>query len=306
LQNIFCNGLCDPAKAGVVLKHPNGDHLRLYFELGMFLQDGGAHKLVLGVKGDSGSKYYLLCKNEFVIALGEAGEESDDEIISTVIQRKQMALATDADILASVGRLEQRRLTCSTADFKLWEQATGLNYQPNGLLFNKALRQAGAIKPASQYCHDWMHGTCSSGVMSVCIFRLFMSLTAAGFPAWTLFAGYLALWAMPEAFSAKHLADLFSPKRMESDKKAKKFKCQASEVLALYPIMAHFVQSIAMKRGCCLPQCVAFLAMCDVMDLLQSVVFGIVSPQQLMQSVEIALQAFVTAGWAQYMTKKFH
>ena len=306
LLHIFCNPVCNPQVGGVVLKSPGGSHLRVHFKLGMLLQDGGAHKLVLGIKGDAGSKFCVLCKNDFCIAGTRNAEESEEEVVSAVTEHQQLDLATDADVLSSVERLESRRAVCSPADFKLWEQASGINYQPEGLLFNCRLREAGVLRPVSQYCHDWMHGVCSSGTMSVCIFRLFTSLTLAGCSVWVELERYLAFWTMPGAASMTHLAELFTTKRVESYKKAHKFKAQASETLALYPLIAHFVQGVPMKYGLCLPQCIAFLAMCDLVDLLQAVPLQIVTPEMLLHAVEAALTAFANAGWAQYMTKKFH
>ena len=151
-----------------------------------------------------------------------------------------------------------------------------------------------------------MHGTCSSGTMNVAIWLLFLALTSAAFPAWTMFQRYLSLWILPFAANMKHLPELFSAKRVTSYKEARKFKCQASEVLAVYPILAQFVQTSPMKRGFCIPQCEAFLSMCLVLDTLQDVALGAIVPHVLRAHVDACLQAFLVAGWGQSMTKKLH
>ena len=46
--------------------------------------------------------------------------------------------------------------------------------------------------------------------------------------------------------------------------------------------------------------------MCDVLELLQCVAMGIVTPEVLLAAVDNALDLFVKAGWKQYMIKKFH
>jgi hypothetical protein len=125
-------------------------------------------------------------------------------------------------------------------------------------------------------------------------------------PVWTLLLGWVGCWVLPYAFSVQSLADLFEAKRMESYRKAKKFKCTASECLAIYPIISHFVQKIVIPKGICLPQCKAFLAMADVVDVLHSVAIGCVTPELLLSSVETALSFFVAAGWSTFMIKKFH
>ena len=161
------------------------------------------------------------------------------------------------------------------------------------------------VKPISQYCHDWMPGTCSSGTMTVCIWAL-LSCLSKQMPVWTLLAGWVGCWVLPYAFCTQSLADLFDAKRVESYRKAKKFKCTASECLAIYPIISHFVQKIVVPQGLCLPQRKAFLAMADVVDVLHSVANGCVTPELLLSSVETALSLFVSAGWNIFMIKKFH
>lgn len=306
LKHIFCNPTCNPTLGGVVLSH-QGQNIRIYFKLGMFLMDGGAHKLVWGIKGDSGNKYCLLCKNVFhTHNRSNAEDDSEDEAVFTPLKHKMLDLATDSEILGSVSRLALNKMTCSAADFKLWQQASGINYVAEGLLFDQTIQQAGILQPVTQYCHDWMHGVCSSGTMTVAIYAVLVSLSQAGLPVWKLLADFVSLWKLPYAYSMPHLSDMFSPKRVEAYKKAKKFKCQASERLALYPIISMFVQTVPMKQNICLPQCRAFLAMSDVLDLLQSIATQTVEPSQLMQAVEIALATFVAAGWKNKMIKKFH
>ena len=307
LKSIFCNPVCNPSLGGVVLSHHDQD-IRIFFKLGMSLMDGGAHKLVLGVKGDSGNKYCLLCKNVFHTKASKNNEDenSEDEAVFTPLKHSCLDLATDAEILGSVSRLTAKKLTCPPAELKLWEQASGINYVAEGLLFDQVLQQAGVLQPVSQYCHDWMHGVCSSGTMTVSIYALLTSLSQAGLQVWKLLADFVALWCLPSAFAMPHLPELFSAKKVEAYKKAKKFKCQASECLALYPVIAMFVQSVPMKQNMCLPQCEAFIAMCDVLDLLQSIATHKLEPSQLVQAVEKALDAFVAAGWKHLMIKKFH
>jgi hypothetical protein len=54
---LFFGGLMSNlAVGGAQLKHPNGSYYRFFCTLGMVLQDGGAHKLVWGAKGDAGTR----------------------------------------------------------------------------------------------------------------------------------------------------------------------------------------------------------------------------------------------------------
>ena len=56
--------------------------------------------------------------------------------------------------------------------------------------------------------------------------------------------------------------------------------------------MAMFVQTVPMKQNICLPQCQAFIAMCDVLDILQNIALQTIEPAQLVQAVETAFGSF--------------
>ena len=170
-------------------------------------------------------------------------------------KKSDLALASDVDILKAVDRLSARKATCSVGDFKLWEKASGFNHEPRGLLSNYELRKRGLLAPASQYCHDWMHTICSAGTMQLLLFWL---LRAAN--KWQEFREYLQLW-VPPAMGKANLPDLFSKSKVESCKKARTFKCQASEMLQIYPVAQHYCLAVLLPSNACKKESEAFLAM---------------------------------------------
>ena len=58
LHQFFCNQICSPQN-GVLLQHQSDPsrNIRIYFEVAMFLQDGGAMKYCFNLKGDAGDKF---------------------------------------------------------------------------------------------------------------------------------------------------------------------------------------------------------------------------------------------------------
>ena len=50
----------------------------------------------------------------------------------------------------------------------------------------------------------------------------------------------------------------------------------------------------------------AFLALCDVMDMIQAITFGIIQPEHLEKAINKFLALCVEAGWQDYFIKKFH
>ena len=93
------------------------------------------------------------------------------------------------------------------------------------------------------------------------------------------------------------LQEIFNTNRDKANTKAKKFKCKASEGLGLYPTLAHFIQAVVLPAKACVKECVAFLAMADLLDVLQAVPLHIITPQQLKAVIHTLLQSCVAAGW---------
>ena len=117
---------------------------------------------------------------------------------------------------------------------------------------------------------------------------------------------YVPTWTLP-GNSVKRLKDLFDPKKAAAHAEARKFKCSASEALALYPILRRWVRTGPMRHGGHELPCQAFLDMCTVVDLLQAAQKTVpVDPQDLLQAVERALAAVHAAGWQANVVKKFH
>ena len=96
---------------------------------------------------------------------------------------------------------------------------------------------------------------------------------------------------LPVSRNTGHLQEIFNPHRERSNNKAKGFKCQASDALALYPIIAFFIQTVVMPAGVCLKECVAFVALADLIDMLQSSACKIISPAALRASEQCSKEA---------------
>ena len=58
----------------------------------------------------------------------------------------------------------------------------------------------------------------------------------------------------------------FQQKRIDKAKKAMKFSCTASECLAIFPIMRHFLETVIQPQGLCSKATKAFIALALVLD----------------------------------------
>ena len=95
--------------------------------------------------------------------------------LSHTFRYNQLRVYSDEEILGAYDRLEQKKTALSAVDFGL-VKAVGVTYSAQMLLLNTDLRAANVSRPATQYCHDYMHGCLSNGTLSVSVFLLFSAL----------------------------------------------------------------------------------------------------------------------------------
>ena len=217
-----------------------------------------------------------------------------------------MLRASDADIINAVDRLKALRGTVTKGDFKIHEQAAGFTHYNQGLLQDPTLR--GILRPASQFYHDWMHALASSGVCQVVI-HLFIgafATTKIG-EFYNFMHTYLQEWHWQTRLDRKNVADLFVKKRLDSNKRAKTFKANASEIMSFFPILAFYVAAIALPSGKCNEACLAVLILADVLELLQ---LANRQPAAVLRPLRGAIRSFLrkceAAGWKKQMMPKFH
>ena len=164
------------------------------------------------------------------------------------------------------------------------------------------------VFPAQQFCHDWMHALYVQGCFNTVMFLLVKAFDAEGindlFPR---LETYVAMWNLPKRLgSALALSTIFSAKRETFDRKAKTFKCQASDGLSVTPIIAFFLQHVMMRAGIAVAACTAFLHLADIADLLLAASTGKVTPALLRDAIKRFLDACIAAGWRAHMHPKFH
>ena len=188
--------------------------------------------------------------------------------------------------------------------FEKRQQAAGINFEPEGLLYDESLQDS-ILQPTKQFLHDWMHMMVVSGVVQTTLYLFFEAMNSAGIDFYSMVHGYMALWVLPFVGSVK-LQDIFGPKRKKANKDAKTYKCTASECLAFMPILAYFVQVVVVKNGKCLEACNALLAVVDLLELLQSVPHGRVTPTLLRKAVLAVQAAFGKCNWQAWCHPKFH
>ena len=237
------------------------------------------------VKGDSGSRFCSLCSNCF----SHETDEDGIHIACRFTAHNQLIQHTSQEMFESWDRMAMRAEACSAADFKDWQQATGITYSKQALLACASLRHL--LDPVKQWMHDYMHALLSNGLLS---FGTFYVLEAM--KGWDTFAGYIAVWTLPNQFKSLKVEKIFTNKRVAKHKASGKLNCSASELLSLLPVLAHFVRRVCREE--CLQEAEAFLCMNEVVEALHS---GHncrkLTGDKVAVLVEAALHAWKTAGW---------
>ena len=297
LKSIFANAIVNPSH-GFLLKHPSGD-IRLHFKWDMLLADGAAQKLAWASKGDSGSKFCMLCAN-----IRAAGTNPENQHNSTT-KYQQLVLTTDSEVLESYQRLHDRVSTCSKKEFACWEQATGWTYNSKALLLDSQLLALDVLKPVSQFCHDYMHGVLQ-GTGPIVLFNFLLALENH-MTIWPCLEEYFSFFQFPKGWKCQHVASYFGKKKAQAHKSNAKISCQASGLLAIFPIVRHFVYAVIQPRGLCPAECNAFLTMAAAIDQLHDGNLAkAITRASLLQAMEASIAAFTAAFPEVPMIKKWH
>lgn len=278
---------------------------RLFAELGVILQDGGAHKLVWHCKGDAGTRFCMLCRNLVSLESDLVAEDSTKLLACSVIHEADLDFATDSDIRGTVRRLAAHADRETKAEFIMRQQAVGFTHEPYSILLDQALESY--VAPATQFSHDWMHAIFVHGVFNTVMYLFLEGIIAdGGKNVYDIVYDYLALWRWPRRIASSNLKDVFGKKRAFNSRRAQSIKCTASEGLSLYPVLAYFVQAVLQPSGRCPDMCKAYLLLADVIDMLTAVPRGTVTPARLRRRVRAFLQGCEAAGWRSCMHPKFH
>ena len=291
---------------GIVL--PFESPIRLFAKVGAIIQDGGAHKYVWHSRGDGASKFCLLCKNLFNQESHITDEDGTHLLACNVIKWSGLLQATSAQLRNDARWLEVQSRTVQGDAFTEMQQGLGITYHPRALLLDRAL--ADVLDPVKVYVHDWMHAIFVDGVCNFLVYLLLEQFIQKG---WTgiygTFADFGKNWHWPSRYHRDKRHEIFMESRSKKHRDAKHIKCQASDMLTFLPVLAFFVQSVLMNlegAESLKPQCEAFLALVNVVELILAAGRTIVSPQKFLEAVEIFLALFAVAYGFAWMTPKFH
>jgi hypothetical protein len=199
-----------------------------------FLGDEKALKEVFGLKGAGGTRPCPNCANvvQFLDLRGTlVGIGCPD--------RHRFTNVSDAGMYHIADRL--RAYHGPRAGLDLLEQTSGVNFEPNGVLFDDDLREF--LLPVSHYLRDWMHVIAVHGAGGTELAFFFHELIRNGF-TYEVIQRYMSVWTVPHAHP-KIEPEWFSPKRVGDDN----LRVFASEFLCMVPLLEAFVADLVAPTG---------------------------------------------------------
>ena len=120
--------------------------------------------------------------------------------------------------------------------------------------------------------------------------------------------GLLPILGFPKSLEVPACWNIFLQEEDDKpQKQSKSLRVQASECLAIYPIVRQFVYNVALPNGLPAPACQALLAMASLIDQVHGGnLAGIISKGTLLPAIELAIQCFQTAFPEVSLIKKWH
>jgi len=274
--------------------------------LHMCIADEAALKDQYSFKGASGVKPCFCCRNVISHDRGRERARPIGDYVVTICcgDTTKFDLATDEDIWRTYDNLKAMVGVVNKTNIDKLEKASGMNYNPHGLLHDEELRKY--VRPASTTRLDPMHCLVANGVCTteVHVFLVAMKGTLGiGFTELSEFASHKWKWWGTSA----NLSKFFTPTKETACKES--FKADASELFMVMTLLRHFAHAVVRPTGLLVAECTSFEAMCVVTDSYLAGKYAThvnLGRDQLPSAAEAHFRAHMAAYGDQYMRPKNH
>jgi hypothetical protein len=250
--------------------------LLIHARLKILISDGDGLKLALDWRGAAGLKP---CVRHFnVWSKGsDMARRQRGHVDITCGHIDSFREATSAEYYAGVDAVLEAGRRCAAGDltkarFESYMMCLGLQCNPLGVVACPELRGCFSIPDVVHY--DWVHTALQDGFMSGECFR-FLEACEAKIPGFSMreLEGYLkGDWLFPQVFKtkSKQLHRVFNAYRDKSTHEHSKLKASASEVLGLYSLIRHFIETqLVASHGALAAERAAFDSACEIVDTIQ-------------------------------------
>ena len=295
---------------GIAFVHENKEYL-VYAGLANLLSDGDGIRKGYGWRGASSLKASPVHSN--ILKKGsDLATRAPGFVETDCADPSRLKLATAAEFHASCDLIAEAHARLSRGDltqkmFKTICMAESMNFIPNGLGFDQRLRQQ-RIPFFESLTMDWVHTFLQDGIFSVEAKLLLQSVSSA---TPELLRAFLRLnWQFPCHLKAKGklLWRVFDEHRLDERGEVDKIRASASELLALYSLLRHFVATQVAIHAEHSAAWQSFTACCTLLDLILAAKNGMLSPRatapMLRQQIASFMQKHISAHGSSYVRPK--
>ena len=230
---------------GAVMTLADMGNTIVFAKLFCIIADESAIKHTYAVKGASGLLPCLKCKN-VVLANHGILENDRSQYFVDISAIEGFDFTTDADLWEKYDKLVALKAGgANNAKLEQMEKVLGVNLVPPGVLGDLALREH--IKPISDTAFDPMHCLFSNGIASQ---EMHLILEQCEQHLGISFS-HMETWCKAGWLTQKHAdrnaaSAVFSARREAASKDG--FKGIASELLAIFPLVRHFIEAVVRPR----------------------------------------------------------
>ena len=249
---------CHLASVGVSVMLTGPTLIRI--QIAHIIGDEAALKMIWDSKGASGLRPCFFCAN--VVAM-RSNLQHNRLIHPSCSDPSKFQIIKDTDVWETFDKLKADHNRLRHGAFAILERASGLNYEPHGLLADMQLRDY--VAPISVTTMDWFHNFLVNGIVNVEIANfLHRCRTQLGVTYKHLNTFCTADWRFPTNQQTHKVTDLFTSSREKAS--ADTFKASASEVLLVFPLLREFVVSVIQPKGTLQQECKSLLSLFEVVD----------------------------------------
>ena len=289
-----------PLETGLLLTLFSGRRVFLFGRLQCLIGDEAALKAMWAVKGAAGTLPCLFCWN-VVQARSELhlSDPSGTLVPHTCFDMGQLKLRTDADFGAAALMLSSEKPLRTRKAFETLEQSLGINFNPDGMLFDPGCR----LKPIEHTMFDWLHVYLVNGIFQ-CEINLLLPVLAANGRSHAALCQFMKSFEAPKDQKSNLTGAI---KTFEKSKTKDGWKPFASEVLCTYPLLRLFVMETAFAQEQHALMASSFLLLCRILDLLCMIGKDVqVDSITLEGLIQQHLGAFKNAHGEDQLVPKFH
>ena len=291
------------ATSGVTVKLRGRTHV-LFVKFSCLLADELAHKTVLLCKGAGGTRLCVYCKHVVSVrsTLSEHAAEPGYLITTNCLDVSRFDLQTDTSIWTSVDLLAAAASRLPNAELDRLQQAIGFTHNQDNMLLDRRLRTFWG--PITGTMGDWMHIYLAQGLACDELWFFVHRCRKRHDIRFEQIGAFMATFTWPRTVQSP--AKSFSKKREVACESANTFKFSASEILGCYRVLQRFSSMVVLRRGGMDAEHASLTALCVVLDTLQCVSRGLVSPELLHDRIKRHLTTHTSAYNIESARPKLH